>query len=301
METNKKPDYDLEGLKLTGETGDGGTADAELQKIWNLSAGYKHEESASDNEAWARLRSRMTEEAPVRVAAKPRRMWYAAAAVAACAVAGAGIWLSQSGKQALEPARTEVAGANEIKTIHLPDGSSVVLNSNSKITIAEGFGVGSRLVSLTGEARFEIAPDKAHPFRVVAGNSNVQVLGTGFDLQAYEGETVQILVRHGKVQFSSGNGNVVLTRGMAARSIADGGVQQVMADSAVQWQTGMLVFRGATLEAVSKALQHRYGKKLKYMPMDANREFTGKFKPGTSSEEILETLKLALKLPLIYE
>lgn len=76
----------------------------------------------------------------------------------------------------------------EKKIINLPDGSTVWLNSDSRLILADDFGKNERLVTLVGEAFFSVAEDKTQPFIVSYKDSEVKVLGTKFNIRAYPDE-----------------------------------------------------------------------------------------------------------------
>ncbi len=85
----------------------------------------------------------------------------------------------------------------------LPDGSLVALNSNSKLIFPKTFKKDIREVTIVGEAFFEVEPNPEKPFIIDAGNAQVKVLGTSFNVRAYpENEMVEVIVESGKVQVS---------------------------------------------------------------------------------------------------
>ena len=87
-----------------------------------------------------------------------------------------------------------------VKLVNLPDGSSVVLKRDSKITYPEEFTGDKREVSLSGEAFFEVQKNAAKPFFVYAGEIVTRVLGTSFTVRAYDhDEMVSVRVKSGKV------------------------------------------------------------------------------------------------------
>jgi len=105
---------------------------------------------------------------------------------------------------------------NEIKQITLPDGSGVVLNGNSSIIFPAEFGNGNRDVSMSGEAFFNITPDKTHPFVINTKVFKVKVLGTSFNVKAYNSKEASVVVETGTVQVTSENSTVTITKGEAA-------------------------------------------------------------------------------------
>lgn len=80
--------------------------------------------------------------------------------------------------------------AGEKKKYSLPDGSSILLNSSSTVTIAAGFNERHRDVYLSGEGYFDVAPNAQQPFIVHTHTIFIRVLGTIFNVKAYPNDTV---------------------------------------------------------------------------------------------------------------
>lgn len=99
----------------------------------------------------------------------------------------------------------EVSNAGEeAKYVQLPDGSSVVLQKNSRISYTRQFGSDKRVVILSGEAFFEVTKDAGRPFFVYANELVTKVLGTSFSIKADEsGDNVLVAVKTGKVSVFS--------------------------------------------------------------------------------------------------
>lgn len=94
-----------------------------------------------------------------------------------------------------------IARSGERKAITLRDGSVIHLHPGSTLTIAADFGKATRLVSLTGEAFFSVAKDSHRPFIVTTPTLTTRVLGTAFNVQAYEHDNqASVAVTEGKVQ-----------------------------------------------------------------------------------------------------
>lgn len=90
-------------------------------------------------------------------------------------------------------------GAPEKKV--LPDSSVVWMNAGSHIRYATGFSQNKREVYLQGEAYFEVKHDATHPFIVHAGNIDIKVLGTEFNVQAYADENkIETTLINGRIQ-----------------------------------------------------------------------------------------------------
>lgn len=95
----------------------------------------------------------------------------------------------------------EVTAINQsVNTVTLPDGSVVSLNSNTRLRYPKKFGKNIREVSVEGEAFFEVKPNKIKPFVIHAGNAQIKVLGTSFNVNAYpELKKVEVIVETGRV------------------------------------------------------------------------------------------------------
>ena len=81
-------------------------------------------------------------------------------------------------------------GNGTIKNIRLPDGTSVTLNAVSALKYPKTFGGKTREVYLSGEGFFDVAKDHSHPFIVHTGKSDIQVLGTAFDIKSYDNDSL---------------------------------------------------------------------------------------------------------------
>lgn len=92
------------------------------------------------------------------------------------------------------------------ETMHIlfQDGSKAYLNSDTKLRYPDKFGIKNRKVFLQGEAYFKVAANKQRPFIVNTGNSDIVVLGTSFNVNAYENEkAVQVVLDEGEIVFKT--------------------------------------------------------------------------------------------------
>lgn len=108
----------------------------------------------------------------------------------------------------------------ETYKVRLPDGSLVYLNAASSLTYTSSLiEHGRRTVRLRGEGYFEISKDKEHPFIVRTDNQDVEVLGTHFNINAYEDEqVVATTLIEGSVKVSM---HALLDRGVPRRQIGN--------------------------------------------------------------------------------
>jgi transmembrane sensor len=100
----------------------------------------------------------------------------------------------------------------------LPDGTKVWLNSASSLRFPTYFAGASRQVEITGEAYFEVTKNPAMPFKVKTNRADIEVLGTHFNVMAYDDETVmKTTLLEGAVNITSGNFNARLKPGQQAQ------------------------------------------------------------------------------------
>ena len=93
----------------------------------------------------------------------------------------------------------------------LPDGSKVWVNSDSRLSYGSRFNQKERVLSLEGEAYFEVTPDKDRPFIVETDELAVRALGTSFNVKSYEEEKdVSTVLMTGKVEVTSDYDRLVL-------------------------------------------------------------------------------------------
>ena len=144
----------------------------------------------------------------------------------------------------------------------LPDGSVVTLNAGSTLSYPETFRK-NRAVSLKGEAFFDVKPDPTKPFVVETGAVRTTVLGTSFNVNAYDfRDEIQVTVVSGKVQVASANQRLELNPGeQAAYKPHHDSLERraVNAEALVAWTDGALRFDGANLREIMEVLHLWYG------------------------------------------
>ncbi|SJZ75946.1 ferric-dicitrate binding protein FerR, regulates iron transport through sigma-19 [Chitinophaga eiseniae] len=146
---------------------------------------------------------------PSRYSAPLRRLLATAAAAAVFAATWAGWQLFRPAAPALQQISASPGSKSRVS---LPDGSIVWLNSNTQLHYDKnGFGNRHRNVTLAGEAFFDIAKSEGVPFIIHAGQVNIRVLGTAFNVKAYASDsTVATTLVRGKIAVSFRNKTVVL-------------------------------------------------------------------------------------------
>lgn len=146
--------------------------------------------------------------------------------------------------------------------ITLSDGSKVWLNAASSITFPTHFASTRRTVSISGEAYFEIAPEKSGPFEVSVGQMKILVLGTHFNVMAYRDETkVKATLLEGSVKIEKGDTALMLKPGEQAQMNQSGQlklVKNVNTDKAIAWKNDLFCFDRDDIHAVTNQLSRWY-------------------------------------------
>jgi len=150
-------------------------------------------------------------------------------------------------------------------SFNLPDGTSGMLNSGSKLSYSLPFN-NNRQVELEGEAWLEVNRDEDHPFEISTGNSTVKVLGTSFNLSAYPAENyVEVVLQHGKVEFQDNKSAEKVTILPSERLVfQDGNMSMSVTDPEKYnaWTEGKLVFRGDPMAEVARRIERWYNVKI---------------------------------------
>lgn len=148
--------------------------------------------------------ARLRDYPPVKATHKPRGVTRRYAGVAAALLlmtAGAGFYASVFSQSKAYSESFETA-LGEQHDIALPDGSSILLNTNSSLEIS--YTKAARQISLNrGEAFFDVAADPLRPFRVAAGEGVVEAVGTAFAVRLDETEEIKVTVAEGRVALSA--------------------------------------------------------------------------------------------------
>ncbi len=185
----------------------------------------------------------------------------------------------------------------------LPDSSVVWLNQNSKLTYPETFRDDIRTVYLSGEAFFDVKENKEKPFIVISNNVSTKVLGTTFNINAYEkSDEIKVSVLTGEVTVSkvSANGNELLGRLQADMKLSYNAssdsslVLKSETNEDIKWQKQQLIFRNSSLRDIANTIENWYEVKVKITNNRAAAcTFTANFEATTELKELLDMLQLA--------
>ena len=224
-----------------------------------------------------------------------RWVWVAAAVLVLCGV-GMLIYVGRRGAGEIGDALTlEKHNAKGTKSIiQLSDGSKIWLNADSKLKYPEVFRSDTREVYLNGEAFFDVAKSPGRPFIIHLANGTVKVLGTSFNVRAYDNEpVVETSVATGRIAFipkytHKKQDTIYLAPDHKASYTFTSEEVRTSATSSNEdkaWTEGKLIFRGMTMEQIAVALERNFGKKVVFVD-DGPKEFvfTGSFENNTLDE-----------------
>ena len=198
---------------------------------------------------WSRLDRASLSDTPADRRVRPTRRWaIGSAGAAAVAAAGAGAWFVFGGSQV-------ATAQGEVRHVPLPDGSSLDLNTRSRIAVAMSPEQRTLRLDL-GEAWFQVEKDPRRPFTVEAGPARIQAVGTAFSVRRYDG-AVEVLVTEGVVRawlLGREADAVRLEAGDTGRLEHHGGARLTSTASAeidrrLAWRAGKIDLAGETLEA----------------------------------------------------
>lgn len=220
------------------------------------------------------------------------------------------------GIQNLKPRPVEIARTIEVKTnpgmtttVHLPDGSVVHLNSESKLSYPSFFDKDKRRVTLQGEAFFEVQKDPEHGFVISTPHeTKIEVLGTSFNVEAFEKDAfVSTTLIEGKVRFDymkNERATAVLMK-PGQKLTYDSSSSRIQltetnGESEIAWKDGKIVFLATPLPEALRMLEKRFNVTF-VLSNDRLRgeAFTGSFS-HQRLERILEIFKISSNIKWRY-
>jgi len=183
----------------------------------------------------------------------------------------------------------------ETYQVRLPDGTLVWLNAASSLSYSTSLSErGIRKVKLVGEAYFEVAKDKVHPFVVSTDKQEIEVLGTHFNVNAYPDEPLsKTVLVEGSVKISTNEMSKILKPNQQA-SLSDKEIDIEIVDSkqAIAWKNGFFSFDNENLESVMRKISRWYNVDVQYdCPEAKNGVFFGDFSRFDSISLVLKTIE----------
>jgi len=180
----------------------------------------------------------------------------------------------------------------------LSDGSRIMLDAGSHFSHPKEFTGNSRDVYLNGEGYFEVQSNPEKPFVVHAGDAVIKVLGTKFNVRAWQAyKRVRVAVAEGKVSLNSEQGTaqdaVILTEGLAGTLLENGlpsQPQEVDMDQYLGWMHNEVIFDNAPLEEILFQLERWYDLKFVLSDSSLAREHLTVHIQSTPVKDIVELI-----------
>lgn len=237
-----------------------------------------------------------------------RNPWIAAASVVGLLLVGGYFFVREeqkaprSGTEAVKVALRSYSNprGSDQKELILADGSKVWLNAASSLKFPNQFDGPERVVELSGEAFFEVTKNSDKPFRVKIKDAEVEVLGTHFNVMAYEDESIsRTTLIEGAVRMESGTQLVVLKPGEQAEIPypSPGVVSTIKVvpvanpDAVLAWKNGFFQFNNDDLHMVMRTISRAYNVDIQFDPNLPEVRIAGVFSRHQSLDSTLNFLE----------
>lgn len=177
----------------------------------------------------------------------------------------------------------------------LPDGSKVWLNAASSIKFPSVFTGEVREVELKGEAYFEVAENATMPFKVISNQAQIEVLGTHFNVRAYDDEHImKTTLLEGSIKISAGKLTNVLKPNDQVVLNDESGMKlfhNVDTDVEIAWKNGVFQFKDTDIKEVMQQAAMWYNLNVSFEAGVQKRYFTGKISRNVKASEFLNMLR----------
>jgi ferric-dicitrate binding protein FerR (iron transport regulator) len=177
----------------------------------------------------------------------------------------------------------------------LPDNTKVWLNAESTIKFPAVFCGNERKIELSGEAYFEVAQNKEMPFKVLVEGTEIEVLGTHFNVNGYNDRAdVNTTLLEGSVKLKNSKKEVMLKPGQSGISSATGGmkVKNVDVEDAVAWKNGYFVFQDEDIYSIMAKAARWYDVDVEFRGNMKDKGFFGKVNRYDNISELLKNMEL---------
>lgn len=287
-----------------------------FRKLWNQAEDMTSGGLApvNVNLAWSKLKTRIGKfsgdqekvEHGVQIRHQSKNVIYLLSRIAAVLLTGLLVFsLYEWFKKPQQP--VEIAAQLEIMETSLPDHSEVTLNKNSMLSYPKEFSADERRVELKGEAYFQVEKNEKKPFVIEAPDALIRVLGTSFNVKAFENDPeVTVTVKEGEVSLSDKDDIAYVVLGPNEKGVLNrdsGHIEKYVAtdDSDLFWKTRTLVFRDTPLEKVFDIITKIYNVKIEVGNHTILQcMLTGKFQ-DMEAREILDKIALSFGLTVNYD
>lgn len=191
--------------------------------------------------------------------------------------------------------------------IELSDGTEIWMNASSSLKFPLRFNGKQREVTLFGEAYFKVQKDAARPFIVHTEGNQVIVMGTSFNISAYDKESYAASLVEGKVKAMTGNQQIMLVPGKQVIMENNQMKEQSFDQSHIlSWMNGLYYFNDKPLDELSAVIERWFNVKVIVNRAIAGKRFTGAFEKNKPLNEVMTNLRLSgdvqsnLKAGILY-
>lgn len=205
-------------------------------------------------------------------------------------------------------AKSETTGFNQLivplgkrSILHLPDGTKVWVNSDSRLIYPVSFANDRREIYIDGEIYIEVTEDTRRPFVVRTRDIDVQVLGTRFNVTAYEDDEKKIVLVSGLVQIVSKKGENIthlLPDQMYCTGNGEDHVETVDTRKHISWIDGIYYCEDENLETILQRLSRYYGVEITCDPSVAGVVFSGKLDLKENIFDIFKGISFTLPVSI---
>ena len=192
----------------------------------------------------------------------------------------------------------------QVNQVFLSDGTRIWINSESRLVVPSFFNSNERVVKLKGEAFFVVSKDKKRPFRVEVNGQTIEVLGTSFNVRAYENSNkIETTLETGQVRLLTGGKTTILKPG--EQSLFDKSnhsltISSVGHKSFSAWKDGRFEFQNEDLIEVFKIVERWYDVEITAdETYFKGMHFSGVIKRNKDARHFLDLLNLTI--PVKYE
>jgi len=326
MEDHKHiiPDYDLLAKYFAGQASYAQTIEIEkwvnndpkhkntfdsMYYLWIQSGRKNTEEKINVSDSWAKMKLRMNSPTEIEPIAKkePKQFQLTSSRILQiAAVLVIGLIINVLIKY-LNPKQKEIYKESQLSSIQLklPDSSLIKMNLKSKISYPEKFKGKQRLVKLEGEAFFDVTPDKEKPFIIETEFSKVKVVGTSFNIQAYDtSNVVEVTVVKGIVELSGKEDNsekIILTKGEKGSIDKKSGKpfkEVKTTENELFWATRTLIFKDTELYVAAETISKAYGVEIEVFNENIKHCKLDAVFSDANIEEIMKVLQITFDLKI---
>jgi len=284
----------------------------EMEKIWSLKDELKFSERKEIEKAFSTFLANtgQTEEKTKNTKWLSLTYWKYAAAVVILFLLSVNVYkivftddnVNYSIENNINVNEIEVPKGQNI-TLKLSDGTKVWLNADSKFIYPSKFSAKNRIVKIIGEGYFEVEHSAESPFIVQSGSVSTTVLGTKFNVKAYQGEAIIVSLLEGIVEVSDNSNlsnKVRLNKPNDKAQVSETGLiskSSINAQALTQWISGELYFENEPLKNIATTLERKFNVKIRIQ--DTALEsivFNSRIQKDANLNDILNILKETRKL-----